>query len=41
MNIDVSRQRYKDVFLKNLLLLDHSEPTDNDKKHPLTEESIY
>ncbi len=59
MNIDVARQRYKDVFLpdvvdnsqgdflakhvpmKNLLLLDRSEPTDNDKKHPLTEESIY
>ena len=48
MNIDVARQRYKDVFLpdvvdnsqgdflakhvpmKNLLLLDRSEPTDND-----------
>lgn len=59
MNIEVARQRYKDVFLpdvidnsqgdflakhvpmKNLLLLDHAEPNDSDRKHPLTEEAIY
>ena len=51
MNIEVARQRYKEVFLpdvidnsqgdflakhvpmKNLLLLDHDEPNENDKKH--------
>ena len=54
MNIEVALQRYKDVFLpdvidnsqgdflakhvpmRNLLLIDHDEPTDNDKKNPLT-----
>lgn len=59
MNIEVALQRYKDVFLpdvidnsqgdflakhvpmRNLLLIDHDEPTDNDKKNPLTEEDIY
>ena len=59
MNIEVALQRYKDVFLpdvidnsqgdflakhvpmRNLLLIDHDEPTDNDKKNPLTEKDIY
>ena len=51
MNIEIALQRYKDVFLpdvidnsqgdflakhvpmRNLLLIDHDEPTDNDKKY--------
>lgn len=59
MNIEVARQRYKEVFLpdvidnsqgdflakhvpmKNLLLLDHDEPNENDKKHILSEDTIY
>lgn len=59
MNIEVARQRYKDVFLpdvidnsqgdflakhvpmKNLLLLDHAEPNDSDKKHSMTENALY
>lgn len=31
----------KHVPIKNLLLLDHDEPNDSDKKHPMTEEAIY
>ena len=59
MNIEVASQRYKEVFLpdvidnsqgdflakhvpmKNLLLLDHDEPNENDKKHILSEDTIY
>lgn len=59
MNLDIARQRYKEVFLpdvidnsqadflakhvpmKNLLMLDHADPNDSDRQHPMSEMAVY